>query len=91
LTITKIISLPRDAEELRTVSKKYHEVGLPGAMGSKDVVHVKWSRAPAGDFNRCKGKESYPTITFQCISNFERRIMGVSRAQYGTRNDKSIV
>ena len=85
------IYLPRDADELRIVSKKYREVGLPGAMGSKDVVHVKWSRAPAGDFNRCKGKESYPSIAFQCISNFERRIMGVSRAQYGTRNDKSIV
>jgi hypothetical protein len=85
------IYLPRDADELRIVSQKYREVGLPGAMGSKDVVHVKWSRAPAGDFNRCKGKESYPSIAFQCISNFEWRIMGVSRAQYGTRNDKSIV
>lgn len=85
------IYLPRDADELRSVSGKYRAVGLPGAMGSKDVVHVKWSRAPAGDFNRCKGKESYPSIAFQCISNFERRIMGVSRAQYGTRNDKSIV
>ena len=85
------IYLPRDGDELRSVSRKYHEVGLPGCMGSKDVVHVKWSRAPAGDFNRCKGKESYPTIAFQCVSNFERRILGVSRAQYGTRNDKSIV
>ena len=85
------IYLPQDAGELRSVSQKYRAVGLPGAMGSKDVVHVKWSRAPAGDFNRCKGKESYPTIAFQCISNFEQQIMGVSRAQYGTRNDKSIV
>jgi len=85
------VYLPRDLDELRQISSKYREVGLPGAMGSKDVVHVKWSRAPAGDFNRCKGKESYPTIAFQCITNFERRILGVSRAQYGTRNDKSIV
>jgi len=85
------IYLPRDANELRNVMQKYRAVGLPGAMGSKDVVHVKWSRAPAGDFNRCKGKESYPSIAFQCISDFNRRIMGVSRAQYGTRNDKSIV
>jgi len=85
------IYLPRDADELQNVTQKYRSVGLPGAMGSKDVVHVKWSRAPAGDFNRCKGKESYPTIAFQCISDFNRRIMGVSRAQYGTRNDKSIV
>ena len=45
------IYLPKDADELRSVSQKYREVGLPGAMGSKDVVHVKWSHAPAGDFN----------------------------------------
>ena len=87
----KYVYLPRDIDELKEVMARYTEVGLPGAMGSKDVVHVKWGRAPAGDFNRCKGKESYPSIAFQCISNFDRRILGVSRAQYGTRNDKSIV
>lgn len=47
------IYLLKDAEELRSVLSKYCEVGLPGAMGSKDVVHVKWCRAPAGVFNRC--------------------------------------
>ena len=87
----KYVYLPRDMDELKEVMGRYREVGLPGAMGSKDVVHVKWARAPAGDFNRCKGKQSYPSIAFQCISNFNRRILGVSRAQYGTRNDKSIV
>jgi hypothetical protein len=80
-----------NTDELKQVSRRYCKVGLPGTMGSKDVMHVKWSRAPAGDFNRCKGKESYPTIMFQCISNFDWRIMGISHAQYGTRNDKSIV
>ncbi len=78
-------------DELQLVLRKYQEVGLPGCMGSKDVIHVKWSCAPSRDFNRCKGKESYRTIAFQCVSNFERRIQGVSRAQYGTRNDKSLV
>jgi hypothetical protein len=35
--------MPWDAKELKTVMKRYEEVGLPGAMGSLDVVHVKWS------------------------------------------------
>jgi hypothetical protein len=48
---TDYISLPHDADELRGVSRKYREVGLPGCMGSKDVVHVKWACAPKGDFN----------------------------------------
>jgi len=85
------IYLPRDEAELREVMAWYEEKNLPGAAGSKDVVHSKWSACPAGDFNRAKGKESYPSIAFEVISDFDRRIMGVSSAQFGTRNDKQIV
>jgi hypothetical protein len=46
----------------------YKEVGLPGAVGSVDVVHIKWSNCPAGHMNRSKGKEGYPTLAFKCIS-----------------------
>jgi hypothetical protein len=56
-----------------------------------DVVHVKWSNCPAGDFNRAKGKEGYPTLAFQCITDFNRRILGVYGPQFGTKNDKDIV
>ena len=65
----KYIYLPRDEEELHRVMGDYEEVGLPGAVGSMDVVHVKWSNCPAGDFNQVKGKESYPSLVFQCISH----------------------
>ena len=66
-------------------------MGLPGAMGSVDVVHVKWSNCPSGDFNCAKGKESYPLLAFECISNLDRRICHVHGPQFGTRNDKHIV
>ncbi len=69
----------------------YEEMGLPGAMGSVDVVHVKWSNCPAGDYNRSKGKELYPSLAFECISDFNRRICHVHGPQFGTRNDKHIV
>ena len=85
------IYLPRNAEELKTVMRSYEEMGLPGAMGSVDVVHVKWSNCPAGDFNRAKGKESYPSLAFECISDFNRRICHVHGPQFGVRNDKHIV
>ncbi len=52
--------------------KRYEEMGLPGAMGSVDVVHVKWSNCPSGDYNRAKGMESYPSLGFECISDFDR-------------------
>jgi len=85
------IYLPRNAEELNVVMRSYEEMGLPGAMGSVDVVHVKWSNCPAGDYNRSKGKESYPSLAFECISDFNRRICHVHGPQFGTRNDKQIV
>lgn len=85
------ISLPRDEEELEQIMRRYEEVGLPGAMGSLDVVHVKWSSCPAGDFNRCKGKEGFPTLGFECITDYDRKIIGVFGPQFGTQNDKHIV
>jgi hypothetical protein len=76
-TVTGIISIFREMPVSSEVShESMREVGLPGAMGSKDIVHVKWPRAPAGNFNHCKGKESYPNIAFEYISNFEQMITG---------------
>jgi hypothetical protein len=85
------IYLPRNEVELNAVMSRYEEMGIPGAMGSVDVVHVKWSNCPSGDFNRAKGKESYPSLAFECISDFDRRICHVHGPQFGTRNDKHIV
>jgi hypothetical protein len=41
---SEYIYMPRDTEELQSVMKRYEEVGLPGAMGPMDVVHLKWPR-----------------------------------------------
>ena len=85
------IFLPQNIAELRRTSKCYEEVGLPGCCGSMDVVHVKWSSCPTGDHNRAKGKAGFPTLAFQCITDFNRRVIGIFGPQFGTRNDKEIV
>ena len=85
------IFLPMNMHELDKTSKWYSNVGLSGACGSIDVVHVKWSNCPAGDHNRAKGKEGYPSLGFQCISDFNRKILGVYGPQFGSTNDKQIV
>ena len=85
------IALPQNIAELKRVTRFYEDVGLPGACGSMDVVHVKWSACPTGDLNRAKGKEGYPTLGFQCITDFNRRILGVYGPLFGTFNDKHIV
>ena len=71
--------------------QRYEEEGLPGVAGSVDVVHVKRAICPAGDFNRSKGKDSYPSLAFECITDYDRRILGVFGPQFGSNNDKHIV
>jgi hypothetical protein len=83
--------LPRTTYELHGVTRSYESVGLPGACGSMDVVHVKWLACPTGNYNHAKGKESYPTVGFQCITNFNRRILALYGPQFGTVNDRHIV
>ena len=73
------------------MSKYYNEVGLSGCSGSMDVVHVKWLSCPTGDHNRPKGKAGFPTLAFQCITDYNRRVIGIYGPQCGTRNDKDIV
>jgi len=85
------ICLPQNFTELKCVNRDYNAAGLTGCVGSRDVVHVKWSNCPTGDHNRAKGKEGYPTLGFQCITDFNRRVMAIYGPQFGSRNDKDIV
>jgi hypothetical protein len=85
------IFLPRNLTELNRVNKDYSAAGLLGCDGSMDLVHVKWDNCPTGNHNRAKGKEGYPTLGFQCITDFNRRVMVIYGPQFGSRSDKDIV
>ncbi len=89
--LDEYIHLPWTPANLFEDMKRYEEVGLPGAIGLVDVVHVRWANCPAGDFNRSKGKESYPSLVFQCITDINRKILGVFGPQFGSQNDKHIL
>ncbi len=85
------VYLPWNITDLQHLMRYYVEQGLPGCTGSMDVVHVKWSWCPTGDQNQAKGKAGYPTIGFECTTNFCCRIIGIFGPQFGTRNNKEIV
>lgn len=85
------IYYPRTMQELRSVVSDYEECFLPGCGGSIDVVHCKWAACAAGDNVKATGKEGYPTLAFECITNHQLKIMGISCVQFGTRNDQHIV
>ncbi len=78
------IFLPRNVTELRQINKYYDNVGLPGCCGLMDVVYVKWSSCLTGDHNRAKGKAGYPTLAFQCITDFNRRVIGMYGPNFST-------
>eukprot|EP00956_Cyclotella_meneghiniana_P005219 scaffold6502_cov38-Cyclotella_meneghiniana.AAC.6 len=85
------ISLPPDLDELLKVMNVYKESGLPGCSGSIDVVHCKWSNCPAGDAVKATGKEGFPSLAFECVTDNRRRVLGVAPVQFGARNDQHIV
>ena len=85
------VYLPCNIMELSQRSKCYGKVGLPGCCGSIDVVHIKWSSCPTGDHNCSKGKAGYPSLAFQCITDYNRRVIGIYGLQFGTCNNKEIV
>jgi hypothetical protein len=81
---------PRNEEEMHAWSSDYEVMGLPGAMGSTDCVHVKWDRCPVSLSNLCTGKEGYPTLAFQATVNHKMRFMSCTESFYGSNNDKTI-
>ena len=56
-----------------------------------DVVHIKWSTCPAGNYNHCKGKDGYPSVAFEVLTGFDHQILEVSSVHFGTQNDQYIM
>jgi hypothetical protein len=71
------IYLPQNITKLQHVNRYYNAAGLPCCVGSMDVVHVNWSNCPTGDYNHWKGEEGYPTFAFQCITDFNCRVLEI--------------
>jgi hypothetical protein len=85
------VRLPANQAEFDEVESVYAGVGLPGCGGSIDCVHVYWYRCPATQQTNHRGKEGYPTRSYEVIVDHSLRIRNVSGGFPGTNNDKSIV
>ena len=81
---------PAEGEYLKEVQASYEALGLPGAVGSMDVTHVKWTLCPRRKRFHAKGKEGYCSIAFQVIVDSNRRVQAVSQSFLGATNDKTI-
>jgi hypothetical protein len=85
------IKLPANVAEFDSITCYYEFAGLPGCIGSMDVLHIKWNNCLTRDHNRAKGKEGYSSLGFQCITNYNCCILGIFGLMFGAWNDKEIV
>jgi hypothetical protein len=79
-----------EADILKTM-KVYSKLGFPGAIGSTDCVHIRWERCPVGHRFFHKGKEGYPTLSYEVTCDHTGKIIAVTQGHPGARNDKTIV
>ena len=79
-----------EAEIQRTLSV-YERLGFPGCIGSTDCVHLRWERCPAGDRSLHKGKEGYPSISYEVTVDHTSKIIAATKGFPGAKNDKTIV
>lgn len=84
-------SPPDTVEEIKHTTDVYARMGLPGCIGSTDCVHIRWERCPAGGRTGHKGKEGYPTLSYEVTVDHSKRIMAATQGHPGARNDKTIV
>ena len=82
---------PRSDDEVFSFMAENIAAGYPGLLGSTDCVHIAWDKAPAFLRNIHKGKEGYPTRSFEVTVNHRRWIMAATKGFYGSYNDKTIV
>ena len=87
----KFVSTPTTLSELMDIQAAYAALGLPGAIGSMDVVHLAWCMCPAFLANLATGKEGYPSIAYNVICDHQGRALAVLTGAYGSTNDKTIV
>ena len=88
---------PRMATQLKSYSAleiamgPYCALGLNGAIGSPDVVHIPWGRCAKNLKTLHTGKEGYPTIAYNRTGLHDGSFSFCTPGSYGSCNDKTIV
>jgi len=82
---------PPIGDHLQRVMDTYARLGFPGAVGSVDCTHVPWNKCPIELKNLCKGKEKFPSLSFEVVVDHTRRIHSCTDGFIGTASDAVIV
>jgi hypothetical protein len=82
---------PSTKEEIDRTMAVYNRLGFPGCIGSTDCVHIRWERCPVGERFLHKGKEGYPTLSYEVTVDHTSKIMAVTHGFPGATNDLTVV
>jgi hypothetical protein len=77
--------------DARRVSAMHHmQHGVAGMVGSLDCMHVGWKNCPVAWQGQEHGKEGFPTIVLEAVSDYNLWFWHVSFGWAGTLNDINI-
>jgi hypothetical protein len=79
----KFVYMPSSQSEIAEAMGPFAAVGFPGAIGSIDVVHVRWDKCPKIYTNLFTGKEGYCTIAYQVICDHSGKAISATSGFYG--------
>jgi hypothetical protein len=82
---------PPAGAKLTEVMDTYARLGFPGAVGSIDCTHIFWSKCPVELTNLCRGKDKYPSLSFEVVADHTGRIHSCTDGFMGTFHDSMIV
>ena len=85
------VIIPSTVEELGVIESAYESLGIPGAAGSMDVVHIALGAFPYALSNVCTGKEGFPSLGYNMICDHQGRELALMPGVYGRMNDKTII
>lgn len=88
---SKYCNPPETPEEIEKTLAVYDRLGFPGCIGSTDCVHIKWERCAVGERILHKGKEGFPTLSYELTCDHTSKIIAVTHGFPGTRSDRTIV
>ena len=82
---------PETPEEIAKTMAVYDRLGFPGCIGSTDCVHIKWERCSTGERFLHKGKEGFPTLSYEVTCDHTSKIISCTHGFPGARSDQTIV
>lgn len=84
-------NVPSTEQEIERTLGVYNRLGFPGCIGSTDCVHIRWECCAAGDRFNHKGKEGYPTLSYEVTVDHTSKIISATHGFPGAKNDMTIV